>query len=103
MNHGVFGYIFVMALVTYLIRSLPLTLIRQEIKSPFIKSFLMYVPYATLAAMTFPAILTATNSVWSALAGFAAALVLAFMTMSLIMVAAGASAAVFVLELILLG
>lgn len=67
MNHGVFGYIFVMALVTYLIRSLPLTLIRQEIKSPFIKSFLMYVPYATLAAMTFPAILTATNSVWSAL------------------------------------
>ena len=52
MNHGVFGYIFVMALVTYLIRSLPLTLIRQEIKSPFIKSFLMYVPYATLAAMT---------------------------------------------------
>ncbi|MBR3231659.1 MAG: AzlD domain-containing protein [Lachnospiraceae bacterium] len=103
MNHGVFGYIFVMALVTYLIRSLPLTLIRQEIKSPFIKSFLMYVPYATLAAMTFPAILTATNSVWSALAGFAAALVLAFMKKSLIMVAAGASAAVFVLELILLG
>jgi branched-subunit amino acid transport protein len=92
-----------MALVTYLIRSLPLTLIRQEIKSPFIKSFLMYVPYATLAAMTFPAILTATNSVWSALAGFAAALVLAFMKKSLIMVAAGASAAVFVLELILLG
>ena len=79
------------------------TLIRQEIKSPFIKSFLMYVPYATLAAMTFPAILTATNSVWSALAGFAAALVLAFMKKSLIMVAAGASAAVFVLELILLG
>ena len=103
MNHGVFGYIFVMALVTYLIRSLPLTLIRQEIKSPFIKFFLMYVPYATLAAMTFPAILTATNSVWSALAGFAAALVLAFMKKSLIMVAAGASAAVFVLELILLG
>jgi len=103
MNHGVFGYIFVMALVTYLIRSLPLTLIRQEIKSPFIKSFLMYVPYATLAAMTFPAILTATNSVWSALAGFAAALILAFMKKSLIMVAAGASAAVFVLELIIFG
>lgn len=103
MNHGVFGYIFVMALVTYLIRSLPLTLIRQEIKSPFIKSFLLYVPYATLAAMTFPAILTATNSVYSALAGFAAALILAFMKKSLIMVAAGASAAVFILELILLG
>ncbi len=103
MNHGVFGYIFVMALVTYLIRSLPLTLIRQEIKSPFIKSFLLYVPYATLAAMTFPAILTATNSVYSALAGFAAALILAFMRKSLILVAAGASAAVFILELLLLG
>jgi branched-subunit amino acid transport protein len=93
----------VMALVTYLIRCLPLTLIQKEIKSPFIKSFLVYVPYATLAAMTFPAILTATNSVYSALAGFAAALILAFMRKSLILVAAGASAAVFIFELILLG
>ncbi len=103
MNHSLFGYIMVMALVTYLIRCLPLTLIRKEIKSPFIKSFLVYVPYATLAAMTFPAILTATNSVYSALAGFAAALILAFMRKSLILVAAGASAAVFIFELILLG
>ena len=103
MKHGVFGYILVMALVTYLIRSLPLTLIRKEIKSPFIKSFLLYVPYATLAAMTFPAILTATNSVYSAAAGFAAALILAFMKWSLITVAAGASTAVFVVEYLLLG
>ena len=51
----VYVYIIVMALVTYLIRVFPLVLIRKEIKSPFIRSFLFYVPYATLAAMTFPA------------------------------------------------
>ena len=56
-GYNVYVYIAVMAIVTYLIRALPLTLIRREIKSPFLKSFLYYVPYATLAAMTFPAIL----------------------------------------------
>ena len=60
MNHNIYIYIFVMAAVTYLIRMLPLTLIRKEIKSTYIKSFLYYVPYVTLAAMTFPAILSAT-------------------------------------------
>lgn len=54
MNHNIYIYIFVMAAVTYLIRMLPLTLIRKEIKSTYIKSFLYYVPYVTLAAMTFP-------------------------------------------------
>ena len=54
-------YILVMAVVTYLIRVLPLTLIRKEIKNKFVKSFLYYVPYATLAAMTFPAILYAAD------------------------------------------
>ena len=58
MNHNIYIYIFVMAAVTYLIRMLPLTLIRKEIKSTYIKSFLYYVPYVTLAAMTFPAILS---------------------------------------------
>ena len=61
MNHNIYIYIFVMAAVTYLIRMLPLTLIRKEIKSTYIKSFLYYVPYVTLAAMTFPAILSAVS------------------------------------------
>ena len=56
MKHNLYMYIFVMAAVTYLIRMLPLTLIRKEIKNTFIKSFLYYVPYVTLAVMTFPAI-----------------------------------------------
>ena len=68
MNHNIYIYIFVMAAVTYLIRMLPLTLIRKEIKSTYIKSFLYYVPYVTLAAMTFPAILSATANIWSAVA-----------------------------------
>ena len=58
MKHNLYMYIFVMAAVTYLIRMLPLTLIQKEIKNTFIKSFLYYVPYVTLAVMTFPAILT---------------------------------------------
>lgn len=65
MKHNLYMYIFVMAAVTYLIRMLPLTLIRKEIKNTFIKSFLYYVPYVTLAVMTFPAILTATANIWS--------------------------------------
>ena len=58
MSHNIYIYIFVMAGVTYLIRMLPLVLAKKEISSPFIKSFLYYVPYACLAAMTFPAILS---------------------------------------------
>ena len=72
--NNVYAYIFLMAVVTYAIRALPLTLIRKEIKSTFIRSFLYYVPYATLAAMTFPAILSATNSHISAFAGFVSGL-----------------------------
>ena len=60
MKPNVYLYILVMAGVTYLIRMLPLVLFKREITSPFVKSFLYYVPYACLAAMTFPAILTAT-------------------------------------------
>ena len=62
MQHNVYIYILVMGIVTYLIRVLPLTLIRREIKNRFIRSFLYYVPYVTLAVMTFPAILDATGS-----------------------------------------
>lgn len=66
MRHNIYIYILVMAAVTYLIRMLPLALSRKEITSPFIRSFLYYVPYACLAAMTFPAILL-PQTVWSRL------------------------------------
>mgnify|MGYP000088469515 FL=1 len=62
MKHNIYIYILVMFAVTYLIRVLPLTLIRKEIKNKTIRSFLYYVPYVTLAVMTFPAIMEATNS-----------------------------------------
>ena len=75
MSHNIYIYILVMAAVTYLIRMLPLALSRKEITSPFIRSFLYYVPYACLAAMTFPAILFATDSVISAAVGFIVALI----------------------------
>ena len=77
MQHNVYIYILVMGIVTYLIRVLPLTLIRKEIKNRFIRSFLYYVPYVTLAVMTFPAILDATGSTASALAAFIAAILIA--------------------------
>ncbi|MCF2651128.1 AzlD domain-containing protein [Anaeromassilibacillus senegalensis] len=101
MRVDVLLYIAVMAVVTYLIRMLPLTLIRRKITNRYIRSFLYYVPYATLSAMTFPAILTATGSVISAAIGFAAALLLAFRGKSLLTVAVFASAVVLVCELIL--
>ena len=97
----IYLYILLMAAVTYLIRALPLTLIRREIKSPFIKSFLYYVPYATLAAMTFPAILTATDHVESSVLGFVVALVLAFNRKSLLTVAGSACFTAFIVELFL--
>ncbi len=97
----VYLYILLMAIVTYLIRALPLTLIRREIKSRFIRSFLFYVPYATLAAMTFPAILKATDYVQASIVGFVVALVLAFNRKSLLMVAAVSCASAFVVELIM--
>ena len=92
-------YILVMAAVTYLIRVLPLTLIRKEIKNKFVKSFLYYVPYATLAAMTFPAILSAADYMLSSLIGFIVALLLAFKSKSLLTVAVCSCIAVFIVEL----
>ncbi len=99
MNHNIYIYIFVMAGVTYLIRLLPLTLIRKEIQSNYIKSFLYYVPYVTLSVMTFPAILEATANIWSALAGFIIALVLAYRKKSLITVSLFSCIMVFIVEL----
>ena len=93
--------IFIMAAVTYLIRMLPITLVRKEITSPFVRSFLYYVPYSCLAAMTFPAILSSTGSLVSALAGFAAAIIAALKEKSLLTVALLACATVFITERLL--
>ena len=92
-------YIAVMAVVTYLIRVLPLTLIRREIHNVTIRSFLYYIPYVTLSVMTFPAILDSTGSQLSGLAGLAAAVVLAWRGAGLLDVAVAACVLVFVLEL----
>ncbi len=99
MQNNVYIYIAIIAGVTYLIRVLPLTLIRREIKNQFIRSFLHYVPYVTLAVMTFPAILEATNSVWSGLAALVVGIVLAWSGCSLFMVSVLACVVVYVLEL----
>lgn len=95
-------YLLVMAGVTYLIRAIPLALIQKKINNRFIRSFLYYVPYTVLSSMTFPAILYATGNMISAAAGMAAAMLIAFKTRSLVVVAVGACAAVLAVELILM-
>ena len=107
MENNIYLMIFVMAGVTYLIRMLPLALVKKEITSPFIRSFLFYVPYACLAAMTFPAILYSTSDnlavgVPSAAAGLLVALVLAYHNRGLLTVALASSAAVFIVQQALL-
>ncbi|MBR6100899.1 MAG: AzlD domain-containing protein [Ruminococcus sp.] len=92
-------YILVMAGVTYLVRMLPLMVFRRKIKSRFAQSFLYYVPYAVLGAMTIPAVFYATGHTISAAVGLAAAFVLAFFGRSLIVVALTASGAAFIAEL----
>ena len=89
-----FPYLIVMAGVTYLIRMLPMTVFRREIKSVFVKSFLHYVPYAVLGAMTCPDVLYATGSLWTALAGLVVAVAMAWRGRSLLTVAVGACLAV---------
>ena len=96
---GILLAILVMAAVTYLIRVLPLVLIRREIKNKTVRSFLHYVPYVTLSVMTVPAIFSATAVIWSALAGFAVAVVLSLCSCKLPVVAAAACTAVFAVEL----
>ncbi|MGN1347213.1 MAG: AzlD domain-containing protein [Eubacteriales bacterium] len=101
MTRNLYLYLLIMIAVTYAIRVLPLTLIRKPIRNRFIRSFLYYVPYVTLAVMTFPAITEATQS---PIAGFAALLVgvvLAWFGASLFQVAASCCGVVFLLELLL--
>ena len=98
---SIYVYIFAMALTTYLIRVLPMTLFRRPIKSRFVRSFLHYVPYACLTAMTFPAVLSSTASILSGAAALVVAVVLAFRGKSLILVALSSSAAVLVTEFVM--
>ena len=101
MNTRLLLYIAVMAGVTYLVRMLPLLVFRRKIKSQFMQSFLYYVPYAVLGAMTIPAVFYATGNVISASVGLAAAFILAFFGRSLLIVALTASGAAFIAELII--
>ena len=91
-------YILIMAVVIYAIRSLPLTLIRKPIRSVFVQSFLYYVPYVTLAVMTVPAIMEATQSPIAGLAALVVGIVAAWSGMSLLKVAVACCAVVFALE-----
>ncbi len=90
--------IVVMALVTYIPRVLPLTLVRRRFESPFLRSFLYYMPFAVLGAMTFPAVLYATDTPVSALAGLAVALAMAFFGRQLLPTALAATGAVLLVE-----
>lgn len=101
MKHNVYLYILIMAAVSFLIRVLPLTLIRREIKNKTIRSFLYYVPYVTLAVMTFPAIIDATQSVWSGLAALLVGIVLAWLGAGLFPISVLCCVVVFVLEFFL--
>ena len=98
---SIYLYIFTMALTTYLIRMLPLTIFRKPIKSRFLRSFLHYVPYACLTAMTFPAILSSTATIISGAAALIIAVILAYRGKSLLTVSLAASAAVIVTEWVL--
>lgn len=96
----IFIYILIMAGVTYLIRMLPFTVFRKKIKSQFAKSFLYYIPYTVLAAMTIPAIFTSTGDMFSASIGTLIAVVLAFFDLPLIVVALSASLGAYITMLI---
>lgn len=91
--------IFTAFFVSYLIRVLPLTLIRKPIKNRFIKSFLYYVPYVTLSVMTFPAIIQATDSIWAGIAALVIGIVLSLIGAGLLPVACVCCVVVFVVEL----
>lgn len=101
MRHNVYIYIAVMFAVVYLLRVLPLTIFRKKIENRFFRSFLYYVPYITLAVMTFPAIVDATQSPIAGAAALVLGIVLAWLGAGLFPVAVACCAVVFVLELFL--
>ncbi len=100
-NKTFFIYLAIMVISTYLIRAIPFVLVKHQIQNKFIRSFLYYIPYAVLTAMTIPAIFTATESFISAAVGFVVAVLLALKGKSLTVVALASCAAVYVVELII--
>ena len=96
-----FLYLFVMAAVTYLVRMIPLVLVKRKITNRFIRSFLHYVPYTVLSAMVFPAIFFSTGNVISATVGAAVAIALSYFKHSLLTVSAAATLGAFAAEIIL--
>lgn len=102
MEHSTLAYIAVMSAVTLSIKILPLTLIRRPIRNRFVRSFLYYVPYVTLAVMTFPAIVQATDVPLAGIIALVAGIVAAWFGASLFQVAATCCALVFVIELLML-
>ncbi|MBQ9608929.1 MAG: AzlD domain-containing protein [Lachnospiraceae bacterium] len=100
-NKQFFIYLIVMAGSTYLIRVIPFVAIKNKIENRFIRSFLYYIPYAVLTAMTLPAALYATGSVISAVVGLIVAVILAYRNKSLTIVAVFACLAVYITEMIL--
>ena len=102
LEHNTYIYFAVAALTIYAIRALPLTLIKKEINNTFIRSFLYYVPYVTLAVMAFPAIVTATSSPISGVVAFLVAVAVAWIDGNLVKVAAASCAAVYLTELLIL-
>ena len=95
------SYVWIMAIVTYLIRVLPLTLVRKPIKNVTIRSFLYYVPYVTLACMTFPAIIEATQIPAAGIVALVTGIILAWKKASLFQVSMACCLMVFIVELIL--
>lgn len=102
MKHNIYIYLAIMAGVTYAIRVLPLTLIRRQIRNRFLQSFLYYVPYVTLAVMTFPAIMNATQSPVAGAAALIVGIVAAWLGAGLFPVSVLCCLVVFLLELLLI-
>lgn len=101
MKHNVYVYILIMAAVTYLIRVLPLTLMKRPVNNRFIRSFLFYVPYVTLSVMTFPAILTVTGSTVLGWIGLVAAFIVSYLGASLPLTALVSCLAVYLSSLLI--
>lgn len=101
MDKSIYTYIFVMALVSYLIRVFPLAVIRKPITNKYIKSFLFYIPYVTLTVMTFPAIIYATASKIGGIAALVVGILLAVFTRNLFVVASGCCITVLILSFVI--
>ena len=103
MNNGVFFiYLLIVVLTTYLIRAIPFSLITKKVTNKYVKSFLYYIPYTVLAAMTIPAALYVTGSIYSSIAGLLLALIVAIKKSNLTLVALAACVGSLIVEIIML-